>query len=53
MTDQALKDQTEIVTCIARAPGIVFLLVAAADGTVDKKEIKQFAKLLKSPVKIT
>ncbi len=49
MAEQALKDQTEIVTCIARAPGIVFLLVAAADGKIDNKEIKQFAKLLKSP----
>ncbi len=33
---------------IARAPVLVFLLVSAADGTIDKREIKGFESLLRS-----
>ncbi|WP_435103311.1 hypothetical protein [Arhodomonas sp. AD133] len=37
----------ENILLLARAPCLVFLLVAAADGSIDKKEIKRFAKLLR------
>ncbi len=33
---------------LAKAPGIIFLLVITADGVVDTTKVKQFAKLLKS-----
>lgn len=33
---------------IAQAPVLVFLLVSAADGTIDKREIKRFETLLLS-----
>lgn len=41
-TAQALLQQ------IAKAPALVFLIVAAADGNIDKKEIKQFQKIIQS-----
>jgi hypothetical protein len=44
-----IEQQTNPLSCIAKAPGVVFLLVAAADGRVDAKEVKQFEKLLQSP----
>lgn len=34
------------VQVVAQAPVLVFLLVSAADGTIDKCEIKRFASLL-------
>lgn len=34
---------------IAQAPVLVFLLVSAADGTIDKREIKGFEAILTSP----
>lgn len=34
---------------IAQAPVLVFLLVSAADGTIDKHEIRGFVSLLSSP----
>jgi hypothetical protein len=42
--------QTEAVRMksLACAPGIIFLLVASADGEIDKKKLKRFAKLMAS-----
>ena len=37
------------VQVIAQAPVLVFLLVSAADGTIDKREIKGFEAILTSP----
>ncbi len=34
---------------IARAPVLVFLLVSAADGTIDKREIEDFESILTGP----
>jgi uncharacterized tellurite resistance protein B-like protein len=34
---------------IAQAPVLIFLLVSAADGTIDKREIKSFESLLTAP----
>ena len=34
------------VQVVAQAPVLVFLLVSAADGAIDKREIKRFAALL-------
>jgi hypothetical protein len=34
---------------VARAPVLVFLLVSAADGTIDKQEIEDFEAILSSP----
>jgi hypothetical protein len=34
---------------IAQAPVLVFLLVSAADGTIDKREVKGFESILTSP----
>jgi hypothetical protein len=39
----------EVLQHLAKAPALVFLLVAAADGNVDKKEIGQFQKILQDP----
>ncbi len=39
----------EILQHLAKAPALIFLLVAAADGKVDKKEIAQFRKILQDP----
>ncbi len=47
MTDsQDLQLNEEHARAFASAPILVFLLIAAADGTIDKKEIKQFQQLL-------
>lgn len=46
-----LKQQVELtnpLSCIAKAPAIVFLLVVSADGAIDKKAIKRFTRLLRS-----
>ena len=32
--------------CLARAPGIIFLLVASAKGEIDKKQVRRFVKLM-------
>ena len=47
---QNISKQTEAarVKCLACAPGIIFLLVASADGNIDKKELKRFATLMAS-----
>jgi hypothetical protein len=34
---------------LAQAPVLVFLLVSAADGTIDKREIRDFESILSSP----
>ena len=34
------------IKCLARAPGIIFLLVASANGKIDKKQVHQFVKLM-------
>jgi hypothetical protein len=39
----------EVLQHLAKAPALVFLLVAAADGNVDKKEIRQFQEILQDP----
>jgi hypothetical protein len=39
----------EDIQVIAQAPVLVFLLVSAADGTIDEYEIKCFESLLTSP----
>lgn len=39
----------EVLQHLAKAPVLIFLLVAAADGSIDKKEIKQFQKILQDP----
>ncbi len=39
----------EVLQHLAKAPALVFLLVAAADGNVDKKEIAQFKKTIQDP----
>jgi tellurite resistance protein len=39
--------QIEVMQHLAKAPALVFLIVAASDGKVDQKEIKQFGKILK------
>lgn len=41
-------DQPDIQV-IAQAPVLIFLLVSAADGTIDKQEIKGFESILTSP----
>ncbi|MEJ2453943.1 MAG: hypothetical protein P8103_07280 [Candidatus Thiodiazotropha sp.] len=47
MTDsQDLQLNSEHAKAFATAPILVFLMIAAADGTIDKKEVKQFQKLL-------
>jgi len=43
-TASSLSDDTRNI--LGRAPVLVFLLVAAADGQVDKKELKMFQKLI-------
>jgi uncharacterized tellurite resistance protein B-like protein len=40
------KQETRV---IAQAPILVFLLISAADGTIDKREIKSFESLLTTP----
>ena len=50
MAEQLRKpEDINPLSCIAKAPGVVFLLVAATDGTIDKKELQQFTKLILSP----
>jgi len=44
-----MSQSTEATQLLTRAPILVFLMVAAADGKVDRKEAKRFAKLLQSP----
>lgn len=39
--------QIEVMQHLAKAPALVFLIVAASDGKIDEKEIKQFGKILK------
>jgi hypothetical protein len=34
------------VKCLARAPGIIFLLVASANGNIDNKQVQRFIKLM-------
>ncbi len=34
------------VKCLARAPGIIFLLVASANGNIDNKQVRRFVKLM-------
>jgi len=46
MSDDISK---EVILHLAKAPVLIFLLVAAADGHIDKKEIKQFKKILRDP----
>jgi uncharacterized tellurite resistance protein B-like protein len=41
------KQETRV---IAQAPVLIFLLVSAADGTIDKREIKSFESLLTTPL---
>lgn len=38
--------QIEVMQHLATAPALVFLIVAASDGKIDAKEIKQFGKIL-------
>lgn len=42
----ATESTRQISETLARAPVLMFLLVAAADGQVDKKELRTFQKLL-------
>ncbi|MGD9170092.1 MAG: hypothetical protein PVI97_08535 [Candidatus Thiodiazotropha sp.] len=47
MTDALdLQLNSEEAKVFATAPILVFLLIAAADGKIDKKEVKQFEKIL-------
>ncbi|MGD8910741.1 MAG: hypothetical protein PVI92_15480 [Chromatiales bacterium] len=50
MTDVIFEhfDKQEI-RVLAQAPVLVFLLISAADGVIDKREIKSFASLLTAP----
>ena len=45
-TSTAESAESGDVEILATAAPFVFLLVAAADGKVDKKELKQFSRLL-------
>lgn len=50
MTDSTEEEYSQaVMKTLARAPVIVFLAVASADGKLDKKEIKRFGDLIKHP----
>jgi hypothetical protein len=46
ITDQFDEQERQV---IAQAPVLIFLLVSAADGTIDKREVKGFESILTSP----
>jgi len=44
----SIHTEAERLKCLACAPGIIFMIVASADGEIDKKELKRFASLMAS-----
>ncbi len=44
-----IQENKNALSCIARAPGIVFLLVAGTDGSIDINDVDKFKELMQLP----